>query len=405
MKKHSLIGASLGTMIEYYDYAIFALFITVIMPMMTGQHSGASALTSGFIVMFISQLLRPVGGVFFGSLGDRLGRKHTLLYAILGISIATLLIGLLPGYAQIGALALILLTLLKSVQIFCFGGEYNGAGVYVVEHAKPHNAFFWGSVLTATTLLGALFASMVGSLLTLHAVPTWGWRVAFIGGGLFGMLGLWYRRKMIESPEFLNTKNQPTAFRQMFQSSWRSILVAAAIGAFSTVPFSTVIIFINPFLTTQGFLTTHQMMLLQMLIIAFAIIALVTSGYLADKFGGKKIMLTGTAIIAVFSLPCLMGLTHHNLTWIIIGQLTLILGNEMVLGPSNAYMTRSFTVRERYRGASLGFASGMALAGGLTPLIENSVFHLTHSFNWLFIWPCAVGIITFFALWKHHGNT
>lgn len=401
MQKQSLIGASLGTMIEYYDYAIFALFITIIMPIVTGQKLSTSALTSGFVVMFISQLLRPVGGIFFGYFGDRIGRKHALIYAILGISISTLLIGLLPGYAHIGAMALVFLTLLKSVQIFCFGGEYNGAGIYVVEHAKPNKAFFWGSVLTSMTLLGALIASILGSVLTLPSMPSWSWRLAFIGGGLFGMLGIWYRRSMLESPQFLQAKTKALSFTQMLASSWRAILVAAAIGAFSTVPFSTVVIFMNPFLTAQGFLTAHQMMWLQMLVIAFAMLMLVVSGYFADKLGPKRVMLTGTLIIILCSFPALMGLTYHNLTWIIVGQLVLILGNEMVLGPSNAYLTRCFSIHSRYRGASLGYAGGMALAGGLTPLVENGLYHLAHGYNWLFIWPVVIGVVALFALAKH----
>lgn len=398
MQKHSLIGASLGTMIEYYDYAIFALFVAVIMPVITGQHHAAAALTSGFVVMLISQLLRPIGGLAFGYFGDRFGRKHTLIFAIVGISISTLLIGFLPGYAHIGSLAIALLILLKSIQIFCFGGEYNGAGVYVVEHAKPEHAYFWGSVLTAMTVLGALAASIIGYFLTLPSMPHNSWRMAFILGGVFGLLGIWYRRKMVESPVFLKDKSEPKSLVVILRTSWKAMLVAMAIGAFSTVPFTTIVVFINPFVAVHGLLTAHHMMLLQFVIIAFSMTALVLSGYLADRLGAKKVMLTGVSIVLFCALPSLLGLTHHNLIWIIIGELVLLLGNEMVLGPSNAYLTQKFSVHARYRGISLGFASGMALAGGLTPLIENELYHLAGNYHWLFIWPSAIALLAFVAI-------
>ena len=405
MQKHSLIGASLGTMIEYYDYAIFALFITLMMPTIVGAHDGFSALMSGYIIMLVSQILRPVGGLCFGYFGDRLGRKRTLIYAIIGISLSTMLIGLMPGAAQIGVAAFILVMFLKSIQVFCFGGEYNGAGVYVVEHAERHNECFWGSVLTAMTLFGALVATVVGFLLTLRGMPSWSWRIAFVGGGILGLCVIWYRRKMIESPDFINNKMPPTSLLKLLRLDWRAIVAAAAIGAFSTVPFTTVVIFINPFLTVHHYVTAHQMMLLQLLVILFAIIVLIWAGYLADRFGPKRVMLAGALIIIFFTLPALMGLDHNNFPWIIVGQLTLILGNELLLGPSNAYMKRSFSVHSRYRGISLGFCVGMAFGGGVTPFIENGLYHLSHSFTWIFIWPTMVGIVTLLTISQHHGRT
>ena len=405
MQKHSLIGASFGTMIEYYDYAIFALFITLMMPTLVGEHSGLSALMSGYTILLVSQVLRPVGGLCFGYFGDRLGRKRTLIYAIMGISLSTMLIGFMPGAAQIGIAAFVLVMLLKSIQVFCFGGEYNGAGVYVVEHAKPYNECFWGSVLTAMTLFGALIATVIGFFLTLKGMPPWSWRIAFVGGGLFGLCGIWYRRKMIESPDFINDKTPPRSLQKLLTLDWQAIVVAAAIGAFATVPFTTVVIFINPFLTVHHYVTAHQMMLLQLLVILFAMIVLIWAGYLADRFGPKRVMLAGALIITLFSLPALMGLDHNNFPWIIAGQLTLILGNELLLGPSNAYMKRSFPVHSRYRGVSLGFCVGMAFAGGVTPFIENGLYHLNDSFTWIFVWPTIVGILTLMIMGKHHGRT
>ena len=405
MQKHALIGASLGTMIEYYDYAIFALFMTLMMPVIVGHHSAFSALMGGYIIMLISQLLRPVGGVCFGYFGDRFGRKRTLIFAIVGISVSTILIGLIPGYAYIGIGAFVLVILLKSVQLFCFGGEYNGAGVYVVEHATAQSECFWGGMLTAMTLFGALLASLVGIVLTWHGMPAWSWRLAFIGGGIFGLFGIWYRRKMLESPEFLQDKTPSQPLLQLLKTNSRAILVAASIGAFCTVPFTTVVIFVNPYLTEHGYFDPHQMMILQTAVILFAIVALIVAGFLADRFGPKKVMLTGALIIIFLSIPSLLGLDHHHLDWIIAGQLMLILGNELLLGPSNAYMKRSFPVHARYRGVSLGFCSGMALAGGLTPLIENAIYNACHQFVWISAWPIAVGLAVLFALWRHRGHS
>lgn len=202
ISKHSFFGAAIGTLIEYYDYALFGIFLPLLSPVFFAAETHYASLIQGYVVLLLAMIARPLGAIFFGIIGDHISRRNALMYSIYGIAIASLLIGFIPGYAIIGWCAPALLLFFKCVQAFCFGGEYNGAGIYVVEHARGKNEATWGSLLTATTLLGSLIATLLGTLLTMSIMPAGSWRIAFIAGGLFACFGIVYRRHMLESPEF-----------------------------------------------------------------------------------------------------------------------------------------------------------------------------------------------------------
>ncbi|OGT30354.1 MAG: hypothetical protein A3E87_01305 [Gammaproteobacteria bacterium RIFCSPHIGHO2_12_FULL_35_23] len=405
ISKTSFLGAAMGTMVEYYDYALFALFLPIIAPIFFAANTAYASLVKGYYILMIAMIARPIGGLLFGYIGDLVGRRKALVSSIYGIAMATLAIGVIPSYHYLGFWSAILILIAKSIQLLCFGGEYNGAGIYVVEHAQGNREALLGSFLTATTLLGALLATFIGVILTLPLMPAWSWRVAFILGGLLGLWTMLYRKNLLESPNFRPAQLKAHGLVNLFKLYPRELVAGIFVGGFSTLPFTTVLIFINPVLMTQGYLTSHELMLLQCLLVIVAIGIIITAGHLADKFLPTKVMQVGVLFLAVFSYSLLRLIDSGVLSLIIVAELLLIVFNEILLGPSNAYLKNLFSEQYRYRGASLSFCLGMSLIGGLTPVIENYFYRSTGSFGNIIWWLLIISLGTFASLkWVEFKN-
>ncbi len=398
IRTQSFIGAAIGTMIEYYDYALFSIFLPLIATQFFPGKNAYEALTNGFYILSLAMLTRPLGGAFFGYIGDVFGRPRALLLSMYGIAITTFAIGLTPTYQVIGIWSIILIVVSKSFQVACFGGEYNGAGIYVVEHAQAHREGFMGGLLTAMMTAGSLLASLFGVLLTLQGMPSWSWRIAFYVGGLIGVFGILYRKNLHESPQFKPADKKDQSWLKLFQQYPRQILAGFFIGGFATVPFSTVITFINPVLMTKGFMTAHQLMWLQTLMIAVGVIVLLITGKIADYSSPRKVMRYGALLLTILAFPLLALVDLQSFFWLILSSTLLIVINDIILGPSNAYLKNIFPPEYRYRGSSIGFTLGLTILGGLTPVVENTLFNLSGTFAAVSIWLIFIGVGTFWSI-------
>jgi MHS family proline/betaine transporter-like MFS transporter len=311
---------------------------------------------------------------------------------------ATIFMGIMPSFASIGIWASIMITATKAVQLFCFGGEYNGAGIYVVEHAQNKNEAFIGSTLTAMMLLGSLLATLIAFATTLDGMPSWGWRVAFIFGGLIGIVGVACRKNLEESPNFQVADRQQHTIIALIKQYPYQLLAGVFIGGFATVPFTTVIAFMNPVLMTQNFMSSQTLMLLQSFLIVVAIVTLVIAGKIADKKSPQSVMRVGALMLAIFSFPLLWLVDQGLFGYIVAAESALIIINEILLGPSNACLKNLFPMQFRYRGASLSFTLGLSIFGALTPLVENYLYQLTGCFSSMAIWLVFVGVGTFISI-------
>lgn len=374
INKKVFFGASWGTMIEYYDFALFATFLPILTTVFFPASSDYEALIKGYFVFLIAMIARPIGALFFGTLGDGVGRSKALLGSMYGIALATFVIGITPSYQTIGIFAAILVIVAKAVQTFCFGGEYNGAGVYLVEHATKNHEGMIGCLLTATTLFGSLIASFFGMFLTLSFMPVWGWRVAFILGSLVGVVGIIYRKYLKEPPTFQQADLKKQSLKKLIKLFPIELLTGFFIGGLATIPFTTILTFIAPVLTSKGFLTAHEFMIWQTGLLAFAIISLIPAGFLANRFGSKKIMLASCALMIVLAYPLLVLIDSQERQSMFLAMTVMIVLNEFFLGPAHAYLKNLFPGPFRYRGASFGFCLGMSILGGCTPLLETYLY-------------------------------
>lgn len=388
----SFFGAAIGSTIEYYDYALFSLFLPIISPQFFPGKDAYHSLMSGYYILTITMLARPFGGALFGRIGDFIGRPRALLLSMYGIAITTFIIGLTPTYATIGVWSIVIIVLAKAFQIACFGGEYSGAGIYVVEHAKQNQEGLMGGLLTAVMTLGSLFSTLLGIFLTREGMPDWSWRYAFILGGIAGVFGVLYRKNLHESPHFKPANKLEHTLKNMFKKFPRQIIAGIFIGGFVTAPFTTVITFINPVLMTKGYMTSHELMWLQSLLITIGLVVLILAGRFSDKLSPRKVMLFGAVALALFSLPILMLIDTQSFFWLFAASAMLVIINDIILGSSNAYLKNIFPSEYRYRGSSVSFTIGMSLLGGLTPLVENALYHATGKFSSAAIWLIFIGI-------------
>ena len=395
MKIKVLWVAAVGTIVEYYNYALFTIFLPIFSPKFFPADTVYHSLVKSYLLMWVAMSMRPLGGMFFGYFGDRFGRRRALICSIWGIVISTLLIGLLPTAAVIGVWASIAIVVIKGVQVFCFGGEYNGAGIFVVEHAQGNNEAMASSSFVAIAFIGALLACAAGIILTLPSMPKEFWRLAFIAGGFIGIMGIGNRKKMPESPGFKPCSKQQNSALAMLKLYPLELFTSVFVGGFTAIPFITVLTFINLVLMTKGYFTQQQLMLTQALMILVAIITVLLAGIVADYFTPVKWMKACCSALIIFSYPLLILIDSKNIFYSIAGLSGIIMITEFLHGPAHAYLKNLFAIHFRYRASSLGFGVGVSVLGSITPIVDEYLYRWSgDKFSSCATWFILIAIAT-----------
>jgi MHS family proline/betaine transporter-like MFS transporter len=348
---------------------LFTIFLPIFSPIFFPADTVYHSLVKSYFMMWIAMAMRPLGGLFFGYFGDKFSRRKALVCSIWGIVVATLVIGLLPSVASVGAWATGGIVFAKAVQVFCFGGEYNGAGIFIVEHAQGKKEALAGSIFVAIAFIGALLACVAGILLTGKGMPKESWRIAFIAGGLIGLMGIPNRSNLPESPAFKPGDAKQHGMMQMLRLYPLELLTGVFVGAFTAIPFISILMFINPVLMAKGYFTNQQLMLTQGLMITVAIASLIPAGFMADKISPKKFMKLCCLALIIFSYPLLKAVDSRNLFSMLVALSALTVITEFFHGPSHAYSKNLFAMRYRYRASSLGFGFGVSVLGSITPIV------------------------------------
>ena len=372
-----LFAAMAGNALEFYDFTLYGFFVAILAPLYFPSVDPTVSLISGFGVFALGFLMRPLGALLFGHIGDKYGRKRALSLSIFGIALPTAAIGLLPTYEQIGLFAPLFLILLRLLQGLCAGGEYNGAGIFVVEHGKEGYRGFLGSLLTSSGSFGALLACIVGSIFVHSNLPQWCWRIPFLFGLVIGFIGYYLRKKVSETLSKDDLGGDKVPIAEVLKHYPLSLLICIFIGAIATVPYYVVLTFMNSSLMTLKIITPSEMMTMNAFMLGVCIVILPIMGWLSDKIGQKKVMLASAGALLVFAYPFFTAYSMHNLPLIFVFQILMLSFNEAFVGPSNAYMSELFPKRFRYTGTAFGYCLGLALFGGTAPYICASLIKVT----------------------------
>ncbi|EQA5672692.1 MFS transporter [Cronobacter malonaticus] len=381
-----LIASLTGSAIEWFDYFLYGtaaalVFNKIFFPMV----DPVIGLILSWLSFSLTFFIRPIGGVFFAHIGDRIGRKKTLVLTLSLMGGATVMIGLLPDYETIGIWAPVLLILMRIIQGMGIGGEWGGALLLAYEYAPEKRKGFFGSIPQAGVTIGMLMATFIVSLMTLFSEAqflAWGWRIPFLFSAVLVLLGLWIRRGIDETPDFQQAKRtgqlSKTPLRVTVRHHWREVLIAAGLKVVETAPFYIFSTFVVSYATTTLAYEKSQALESVTLAALVATVLIPVMGLLSDKIGRKRMYAVSVMLLGAFIVPWFM-LLDTGTTWGIV--LATVIAFGVLWSPITAVLgtlcSEIFHARVRYTGITLGYQLGAALAGGTAPLIATGL--LAHS--------------------------
>ncbi|WP_370588954.1 MFS transporter [Pseudonocardia sp. C8] len=377
-RKRVAIGSSIGATIETYDFIGFGVaaalyFNTVFFP----AEDPLSGTLLSFATLGIGFAVRPLGGIIGGYLGDRIGRKPVLVGSLLLMGVATVLIGLLPTYQQIGVWAGFLLVAVRVVQGLAFGAEWGGAILMTFEHAPWRKRGLYTGITQAGFPVGLLLANLA----FLASVPLgeqWAWRVPFLLSAVLIVVGIVIRLKVEESPEFEDLRSEGEVSKnpllEVLRDDWRNIVRAFFLRTTETAGYAVTITFVVSYLTSEDISDRTTTLTATMIASAVGIAATVLWGALTDRIGRKPVYLLGTAVTAAWGVPLFLVVnTGTALAIVAAFVVSYAVCQNMLAGVQGAWFSELFAARTRTTGASLAYQLS-AVVSGFTPLVATALF-------------------------------
>jgi len=377
--KKAALACFIGTFVEWFDYASYGYLAPVIAVVFFPQENRAVSLMLTFAVFAISFILRPIGAVVWGNLGDKLGRRWALSWSILLMSGATFLIGFLPGYLALGVGAPLLLLGLRMIQGFSASGEYAGASTFLAEYAPPKRRGIYTSIVPASTATGLLAGSLLVALL--HAtlstpdMQAWGWRIPFLLAGPLGIIGRYIRVHLEDSPVFLELIEDSeasipkTPIRDLFRSHLRTVLVSFGVASLNAVAFYVILSYMPTYLSEELGFPAQQSFLASSITLAVYVALIFVQGDLSDHFGRRRMLIVACVGFILLSVPLFSMLGGAGFVAVVAVEIGFTVMLTMNDGTLPTYLAESFPTEVRYSGFALTFNSANALLGGTAPFI------------------------------------
>ncbi|WP_158884621.1 MFS transporter [Amycolatopsis anabasis] len=392
--RKAVAGSAMGNCIEWYDFGVFGF-----MPAILGQvFFNAGSLEEGalatFAVLAITFVVRPFGSFVFGPLGDKIGRQRVLALTIILMSGSTFVIGLLPSWETMGPASAVLMILLRGVQGFSAGGEYGGAATFIAEYAPARKRGFWGSWLEFGTLtgfaMGAGFVTLFTVILGDDTMREWGWRLPFLIAGPLGLVGLWLRMKLEDTPLFVELekkqKVEKSPLKALLTKHWTSILHVIGIVVLINVANYIVITYLETYLKDVVGFTGHTPLLIILGAVLGMLIVIVPFGTLSDRIGRKPILITCCALFLALPIPAfsIMEAAKDDRNWLqlALGVVMIAIPLVMILSVLAATLPAMFPTPERYGGFSIGYSVSTAAFGGTASYVVSSLVSATGNNLW-----------------------
>ncbi|GAA3589138.1 MFS transporter [Klugiella xanthotipulae] len=408
-----------GTTVEWYDFFIYANAAALVFAPLFFEPLGAQA---GIIVSFatvgVSFLFRPIGAIVAGHLGDRLGRRAMLVMTLLLMGLATVLIGVLPTYAQIGLAAPILLVLLRVIQGFSAGGEWGGAALMAVEHAPDGARGRYGAYPQLGVPLGMLLATAVLAVmtgtLTEEQFLGWGWRVPFLLSIVMIAVGFLVRYRVSESPVFQELTESKAQSRmplvELLQKHWKVVLLAAlTFAANSAVGYMVTGGYVLSYTTAELGMDRTTILLCVSASSVVWLLSTLYAGHLSDRIRSRtRVYLIGFVLTLIWVFPMFWLINTQSVLMILVALLVLSVGLGFTYGPIAAFFCETFPARVRYSGSSLAYALGAILGGAFAPMISTALVQRTGttlSVSAYLAGVTAVGIVAILLMRDRFGSS
>ncbi|KQU13095.1 MFS transporter [Bacillus sp. Leaf13] len=411
-----LIASLVGSSIEWFDYFLYGTVAALVFNQLFFVNEDPTiGLLLSYASFALAFFIRPFGGVIFSHIGDRIGRKKTLVLTLSLMGVATFGMGLLPTYQAVGIWAPILLITLRLVQGLGIGGEWGGALLLAVEYAPAEKRGLFGAIPQMGVTIGMLLGTIALSIMTLlpeSAFMTWGWRLPFIFSALLVFFGLWIRKGIDETPSFKKVKESGEVPKlpivETLKNYWREVLIAVGAKVVETAPFYIFSTFVVSYATsTLGFSRTTTLTAVMIATIITTIL-IPFMGMLSDKIGRKKLFIGGTIGMALFAFPYFWMLQQKSVLLLIIAT---VIGLGVIWAPITAVLgtmfSEIFDARIRYTGITLGYQIGAALAGGTAPLVATALLNrFNNSYVPVAIYIIFASLVSLAAIWavKERSN-
>ncbi len=375
----------IGNFVEWFDYASYAYLATIIAHVFFPEASPTAGLMATFGVFALSFVIRPVGGVFWGHYGDRIGRKQALSLSIIIMSLATFAIALLPGFNQIGIWAPVLLLVLRLVQGFSASGEYAGASAFLVEYAPPRKRGLYASIVPASTasglLLGSLMVAGMHVLLTPGQMQSWGWRLPFLLAAPLGYIGRYIRMSLEDSPKFreLEESHQvPQAPIGLLLSRHRhALIIAIGVTMLNAVGFYIILSYMPTYMSVELGVSESESFLATTVALTAYIGLIFLMGVLSDLLGRKTMLILASLAFVWLTVPLFNGLASASFMDIVLIQIAFGAMLTMNDGTLPSFLSEIFPTRVRYSGFALSFNVANAIFGGTAPFVATWLIQLT----------------------------
>lgn len=400
--KRTILTGIAGNLMEWYDFAIYGYMVPVLSTLFFPSEDPVASIIATFSAFAAGYFARPVGGVIFGHIGDKYGRKLVLTLSVMLMGISTFAIGLLPVHSQIGASAAVLLVILRILQGMSVGGEYTGSITFVLEHSKPANRGLSTSWIGVGASLGFLIGSGVGTVMmdvfSPEQLHSWAWRLPFLGGIVIAIAGWIIRRHAPEPPRPKNVPMEEAPVLVAFRDHWRPMLQVMGLALAVNAGFYMMFVYANSYLTEHMHFSTSRAMAINTINLFILTALIPISGWVSDRVGRKPVLLTGTLALMFLSWPLFWMMHQATDSMILFGQMGFAFIIALTFGANAAAMSELLPLNVRVSAFSIAYSVCLAIFGGTTPLIAAYLLQRT-SDDFSPVWYLiSLSVISFIAV-------
>lgn len=396
----ALAFGSLATAFEWYDYALFGYFATIIGQQYFPSEHALTSLLSSFAVFASGFAMRPLGAICFGYIGDRLGRKKALILSLILMAIPTTAIGLLPTYQSIGISASVLLLLIRLLQGLAVGGNYGGSFIFTIENAPPKNKGFAGSLAMFGTLgglfLGVGAATLMEGILSPQELRSFGWRIPFLLGCLSPLIVLLIRRRVPETQTAHDEENRTGPIKEVMQHHKANVMRAIGVILLEAVGIYVIFVYMTTYATHFLHLPDSKVLLINTVCMASLVIFIPFFGWLGDKISQKKLLQAAALAYLFLPIPLYAWLIESpSLSALLTLQIIFSVVVGAIYGGLPALVVTAFPKDVRYTACGLAFNVSVAVFGGTSPFVVTGLIQLT---DWLIIPALVLTLVGVVAL-------